>query len=274
MPEGDTIFRAARTLHRALAGERVTRFETQLAQLAAVDRRSPVTGRSIVEVVPRGKHLIVAMTGDLFLRTHMRMHGSWHIYRPGERWRAPRREARIVIATAGWVAIAFSVTDAEFLTHEQLERHARIGALGPDLLSPDVDFNEARRRIRGTPARHIADALLRQQSVAGLGNVFKSELLFLCRVHPFTPVDRVSDREIECLLTRGRTLMRLNVDEAAPPGAGTSRRTTGRLNAREPLWVYGRSGRPCLRCATPIATRSDTDGRRTFWCPACQRASS
>jgi endonuclease VIII len=270
MPEGDTIFRAARTLHRALAGQGVTGFETQLAQLAVVDRRSPVAGRTIVEAVAHGKHLIIGMTGDLFLRSHMRMHGSWHIYRPGERWRAPRREARIVLSTAEWVAIAFSVADAEFLNGADLARHARLTALGPDLLAPHADRGEARRRIRDAPARHIADAILRQESVAGLGNVFKSELLFVCGVYPFAPVDRVTDAQLECLLARGQALIGLNVDEHAVVGARSGRSTTGRLNPRERLWVYGRKGRPCLRCATPIETKNETDGRRTYWCPACQ----
>ena len=109
----------------------VTGFDTQLAQLAVVDRRAPIAGRSIVEVTARGKHLLIELSGDLVLRTHMRMHGSWHIYRPGERWRAPRRDARIVITTAEWVAIAFNVSDAEFITRDELEQHARVAALGP-----------------------------------------------------------------------------------------------------------------------------------------------
>ena len=134
MPEGDTIFRAARTLHWALAGRLILRFETVLSQLAVVDRRTPVCGRSIVDVVVRGKHLLCVLSDDLVLRTHMRMHGSWHLYRPGERWRAPRRDARIVISTAEWIAIAFNVTDAEFSTRQELDRRGRVSTLGPDLL--------------------------------------------------------------------------------------------------------------------------------------------
>lgn len=271
MPEGDTIFRAARTLQRALAGLTVAAFDTQLAQLAIVDRRAPIAGRTIDAVTARGKHLLVAFSGDLVLRTHMRMHGSWHIYEPGERWRAPRRDARIVLTTARWVAIAFSVNDAEFLTPDALEHHARIAALGPDLLSDDVDLGEARRRIRAAPARHIAEAILRQQSVAGLGNVFKSELLFLCRVPPFAPVATVTDAQLDCLLERGRALIRLNVDEHAIVAATrVGRITTGRLDPREKLWVYGRAGRPCRRCGAVIRTASETEGRRTYWCPSCQ----
>ena len=271
MPEGDTIFRAARTLHRALAGRTITVFDTQLSQLAVVDRRAPLVGRTVASASARGKHLLIVMSGDLVLRTHMRMHGSWHIYRPGERWRAPRRDARIVITTDEWIAIAFSVSDAEFLTSEALARHDRVNALGPDLLATDVDLVDARRRIREAPARHIAEALLRQQSVAGLGNVFKSEMLFLCRVYPFTPVADVSDATLDALLTRGRVLMRLNVEEDSLAGGGSAGRvTTGRLNPREKLWVYDRAGAPCRTCAGPISSAMETDGRRTYWCAVCQ----
>lgn len=266
VPEGDTIFRAARTLHRALAGRAITRFDTQLAQLDIVDRRSPIAGRLVKGATARGKHLLLELSDDLVLRTHMRMHGSWHLYRPGERWRAPARDARIVMTTAEWIAIAFGVNDAEFLASSELQRHKRLAALGPDLLSASADLDEARSRLRTTPARHIAEALLVQQSIAGLGNVFKSELLFLCRVHPFDPVSRVSDAMLDCLIERGQALMTLNVRADARGG----RVTTGRLNPREGLWVYGRPGKPCFKCGTLISSMTETEGRRTYWCPACQ----
>ena len=271
MPEGDTIFRAARTLQRALGGQLVTAFETQLSQLAVIDRRAPIAGRTVTEVTARGKHLLMSFTGDLVLRTHMRMHGSWHIYRPGERWRARRGDARLVVTTAAWVAVAFNVTDAEFLTAAALSRHPRLSALGPDLLSASFDPAEARRRLRETTARHIAEAILRQQSMAGLGNVFKSEVLFLCGVHPFTPVTDVADDALECLIARGRQLIQLNVQEGTLID-GRGRNTTGRLSPAERQWVYGRGGQPCLKCATTIESRNETDGRRTYWCPRCQPA--
>ncbi|HEX5216712.1 MAG TPA: DNA-formamidopyrimidine glycosylase family protein [Vicinamibacterales bacterium] len=271
MPEGDTIFRTARTLQRALAGGTVTKFETHLSQLAVVDRRAPIAGRLILDVSARGKHVLIELSGDLFLRSHLRMHGSWHLDRPGERWRAPRTDARIVVTTAEWIAIAFNVSDAEFLTRAELERHPRLWALGPDLLSPTFDAAEAARRIREAPARHIAEAILRQQSLAGLGNVFKSELLFLCKVHPFTPVAGVSDDALNCLIQRGRKLIALNVaEDAIAAGANVGRTTTGRLNPREQFYVYGRAGKPCFKCGTIIATASETGGRRTYWCPSCQ----
>ena len=273
MPEGDTIFRAARTMQRALAGRVVTAFDSQLSQLVVVDRRSPIAGRTIVGVAARGKHLLLELSGGLWLRSHMRMHGSWHLYRPGERWRAPRRDARVVITTAEWIAIAFNVSDAEFLTSAELEHHARISALGPDLLSPGFDAKAAARRIREAPARHIAEAILRQQSMAGLGNVYKSEVLFLCGIYPFTSVADVSDAALDCLIERGRKLIALNVDEQAIAGGAGGRNTTGRLNPRERLYVYGRAGEPCFKCGGAISSASETEGRRTYWCPSCQGAS-
>jgi endonuclease-8 len=271
MPEGDTIFRTARTLERALAGRVVTAFETQLSALAVVDRRAPLVGRTIAGAEARGKHLLVTFSGDLILRTHLRMHGSWHIYRPGERWRAPRRDARIVVTTGEWVAIAFNVTDAELLTPAELARHPRLSALGPDLLGEAPDLVEARERMKGSSAAHIADALLAQQAVAGLGNVYKSELLFVLGVYPFTPVAGLSDDALDALLARGRDLLRLNVAEApVAGGARAGRVTTGRLNPDEKVWVYGRAGEPCFRCGSSIRSESETGGRRTYWCPTCQ----
>ncbi|ODS52716.1 MAG: hypothetical protein ABS36_16910 [Acidobacteria bacterium SCN 69-37] len=273
MPEGDTLARTARTLARALEGRRVSAFETQLSPLAVADRRMPVAGRTIESVEARGKHLLMAFSGGWVLRTHLRMHGSWHIYRPGERWRAPRHRARIVITTPEWIAIAFDVVDAELIAAANLVRHARLRALGPDLLAATPDLVEARTRLRSVDAPHIAAALLSQQAVAGIGNVYKSELLFLERIDPFTPVDEVDDAAIDALLARARRLLQLNAAESSIAGAGHGGRvTTGRLNPRERLWVYGRSGRPCFRCGTSIASRSETGGRRTYWCPRCQDA--
>jgi endonuclease-8 len=273
MPEGDTIFRTARTLHRALAGRVVTAFETHLAGLAVVDRQRAVAGRTVAQVSARGKHLLIEFGDGWILRSHLRMHGSWHIYRPGERWRAPARDARIVVATDAWVAIAFNVTDAELIPPDTRPRHPRLAALGPDLLSADPDLEAARHRVRASGARHIAEALLAQRAVAGLGNVYKSELLFLCRVYPFTPLQEISDATLDQLLQRGRDLLQINVAEHGVIGrSGAGRVTTGRLNPRESLWVYGRAGRPCLKCGTRIISESETGGRRTYWCPRCQEA--
>lgn len=270
MPEGDTIFRTARTLARALAGQDVVAFDTQLSQLAVVNARAPIAGRQVTGVIARGKHLLITFSGDLVLRTHLRMHGSWHIYRPGERWRAPRRDARIVISTRDWVAIAFNVVDAELLTTDEVDRHARLSTLGPDLLADAPDLNDARERLKASGAAHIAAALLSQDAVAGIGNVYKSELLFLAGVFPFMSAGDVPDATIDLILVRARKLLQLNVTDSVAGGGRAGRVTTGRLNPREPLWVYGRAALPCFRCGTAIESRSETGGRRTYWCPSCQ----
>src|SRR5262245_19418442 len=148
MPEGDTIFRAAQTLQRALGGASVTRFESVYPALTRVDHARPLAGRTIESVESRGKHVLMTFSGDLVLRTHMRMHGSWHLYRPGERWHRPRRDMRILIVTAAFEAVGFNIPDAEFVTVRELTHHAKLGALGPDLAATDFDRAEAGRRIQ------------------------------------------------------------------------------------------------------------------------------
>jgi len=208
VPEGDTIHRAARTLESAIGGQLVTRFETVLAPLAAVDDQEPIAGRRIERVSAAGKHLLIEFSGDLVLRTHMRMNGSWHIYRPGERWQRRRADMRIVIATAGWVAVGFNVPVAEFHTARSLARQSDLRAIGPDLLAAAVDVAEGVRRMRERPGTEIADVLLNQRVVSGIGNVYKSEALFMEGINPFTraaPADDADDHAAECGRRRRRT---------------------------------------------------------------------
>jgi endonuclease-8 len=278
MPEGDTIFRAARTLHRALAGKPVTRFESAYAHVTAVAVDHPVVGRTVERVEAAGKHLLVRFSGGLALRTHMRMNGSWHIYRPGERWQRPRRAMRVLLETADFVAVAFDVPVAELQTEEALARDEALTRLGPDLLGPDFDEEEALRRLRARPERAIGEALLDQSAVAGAGNVYKSETLFLCAVSPFAPVSALDDEALRRLLAMVRRLMTLNVRESEPgaqPGAIVTyrglRRTTHRADPAEGLWVYSRGGRPCRRCGTRIVLdRQGVHARVTYFCPRCQ----
>jgi endonuclease-8 len=275
MPEGDTIYRAARTLHTALAGQTITRFETGLAQLAQVDRDSPVAGRSIERAYAVGKHLLIAMSGELLLRTHMRMNGSWHIYRPGEKWQMTPRAMRILIGTAEWVAVAFNVYVAEFVQAADLARHRPVAALGPDLLGA-FDASEALRRIRAQNHRPMHETLLDQRVMAGIGNVYKSEVLFLSGVHPDTPAAGLDDAQVTALMDLSMRLLRANIAESSGEGIQTYRglrRTTGRMNPGDRLWVYSRGGQPCRKCGTRILSRKDGDDARvTYWCPMCQPA--
>jgi len=271
VPEGDTIFRAARTLNRALAGRIVTRFESVYPALTRVDYDTPITGRVVEAVSSRGKHVLMAFSGDLVLHTHMRMHGSWHIYRPGERWRAPSHEMRIVIGTDAYVAVAFNVPIAEFLTGAELARHTQIQALGPDLTDPLFDREDVRRRLAAHGAEPVHDVLLNQQVLSGIGNVLKSEVLFVARLNPFIPAREIDDATFNRLMDVSLRLMRMNITDSANMTAAFGRGTTGSLDPRAKLFVYGRGGKPCRTCGTPIESRkTGVDSRLTYWCPKCQ----
>ena len=275
MPEGDSIFRAARSLHRALAGHAVTRFETAYAHLDRVNVDTPIVGRTVERCEAAGKHLLIVFSGDLVLRTHMRMNGSWHLYRHGERWWRGPQAMRVRIDTADWVAVAFNVPVAEFVTMRQLETKGPVAALGPDLLGSTFDRDEAVRRVAAAGAQPIAMSLLDQRLVAGIGNVYKSEVLYLAGVNPFTPSSAVSRDVLENMLDRARNLLRDNVIDGASGQIQTYR--TLRMHAPgaghdENVWVYGRRGKPCRKCGTPIEMKkTGLDARPTFWCPTCQR---
>jgi endonuclease-8 len=274
MPEGDTIFRAARTLNRALAGELVTRFETAYAPLASVHDQTPVTGRTIESVESRGKWLLLHFSGDLILVTHMLMSGSWHIYRPGERWKRSRSHMRVVLGTPAWEAVAFDVPVARFHTAQSLEQHTAIPALGPDLLGESFSKDEATRRLLAHPDEEIGNILLDQRVLAGIGNVFKSEICFACGVHPFRLVSTLNKHEIECLLDNARKFLSANTGPNSPSAIVTYtgwRRTTGSGDEAARLWVYRRNGHACRRCGTAILMRKQGPGARsTYWCPQCQ----
>jgi endonuclease-8 len=304
MPEGDTIFRAARTLHKALAGHVVTRFETQYAQLARVHDDAPITGRRVAKVEARGKHLLMHLTevpgtgngqpaavpgsgfrvpgtgqntgvrGPLVLRTHMLMSGSWHIYRVGEAWQRGPGSARIVVGTATFVAVGFSVPIAEFVEAASLETEEAIARLGPDVLSADFDPETAARRLVESARATAAEALLDQRAVAGIGNVFKSELLFLARLDPFLPPAAISLAQWMRVMRDARVLLRANVVDPSETGVLSyrgHRRTTGQSNPAQRVYVYGRQGRPCRRCGAVVCMRHHGEhNRSTYWCPVCQ----
>ncbi|HEY0786367.1 MAG TPA: DNA-formamidopyrimidine glycosylase family protein [Acidobacteriaceae bacterium] len=278
MPEGDTIFRAARALGQALTGKVVTSFETALAQLASVDDNQPIAGRSIDRIEARGKWLLIYFSGDLILATHMLMSGSWHIYRTGERWRAPARAMRAVLRTADFEAVAFNVPLAKFFTARTLARNSAIPALGPDLLGASFAAEDARPRILARGDDEIANVLLNQRVMAGLGNVYKVEVCFLCGIHPFRKVSTLTPAELDCVLHQSRRLILQNVQESSGDQILTytgARRTTGRADHGARLWAYGRQGEPCRRCGAAILMRKQgPDARSTYWCPQCQPADS
>jgi endonuclease VIII len=274
MPEGDTIFRAARSMHRVLAGHAVTRFETAYAHLDRVNVDAPIVGRTIERIESAGKHHLIVFSGDLILRTHMRMNGSWHLYRHGEKWWRGPQSMRVRIDTADWVAVAFNVPVAEFVTPKQLATTDPVAKLGPDLLGRLFDRDEAVRRLTASAHQPIAMSLLDQRLVAGIGNVYKSEVLFLTGVNPFTPAGAVPKETLEQMMDRARALLKDNVLDGTSGQIQTFRnlRQTNRsIDPDENLWVYGRAGKPCRKCATPIEMKKmGAEARSTYWCRVCQ----
>jgi len=271
MPEGDSIFRTAAALHRHLAGRIVTRFESVFPALTRIDHDRPLAGRTVEGVISRGKHILMTFSGDLVLHTHMRMNGSWHGYEPGAPWKRPSRDMRVLVATAEFVAVGFNVPVAELLTARELMRHDELRELGPDLLDASFDVEAAAQRARNEGGRVIADVLLNQRVVAGIGNIFKSEILFTAGIYPFTATADVSDARLLKILEIARHLLRANT--ASGPRLAPSRgiRTRDSLHPGTALWVYGRAGKPCRKCGTPIqAKKTGLDAKLTYWCPGCQ----
>jgi endonuclease VIII len=275
MPEGDTIFRAARTLERALGGQVVTGFESVLPKLTRRDFDSGVAGRTVRKVESQGKWLLMHFSGDLILLTHMLMSGSWHIYRPGEGWQRRPMDMRVVVKTEKIWAVAFSVPIAEFHTQDTLRRRPGFRNLGPDVLGAEFDPAVSAAKLRASGDLEVGVALLAQSIVAGIGNVFKSEVCFACRVHPFRRVASLCGEELDSLMTTARRFLLMNVQESSGDQMVTvtgMRTTTGGIDPAERLWVYGRRGEACRVCGTAIESfKQGPEARTTFWCPSCQK---
>ena len=256
MPEGDTVFRTAARLHEALAGKEVTRFDIRVPGSATSDLR----GETVREVVPRGKHLLERI-GEWTLHSHLKMEGAWHVYRRGSTWRAPSYKARAVVGTAEVDTVGFDLAMVEVLPTRDEERI--VGHLGPDPLAEDWDPAEAARRL-GADARPVHVALLDQRNVAGFGNEFANEILFVRGVLPSTPA---TETDAAAMIDLGARMIRANV--------GRQGRTfTGDARPGRSTWVYGRDGRACRRCGTTVRAGSlgagPTSERNVFWCPVCQ----
>jgi endonuclease-8 len=263
MPEGDTIWRTARTLRGVLAGRAVTGFTSALPEVADLASRLELVGQSVAAVESAGKHLVIRFSGGAVLHTHQGMTGSWHVYRAGTTWRKPRRYARAVIETAEAVAVCFSAPVVELLPPGRAATLPVLRHLGPDILAPDFDPVVARGRLRARGGSEIGVALLDQTAVAGIGNVYKSEVLFLCSVNPFDPVHALEEAVLDRLIQTARRQMRRNLGPAM-------RRTRSDL-APGRFWVYGRTGKPCLRCGNAVQRRVQGEQERsTYWCPTCQ----
>jgi endonuclease VIII len=254
VPEGDTVWRTARHLDQALTGQVLVKTDFRVPAYATLD----LAGRPVVGTISRGKHLLTRIGEDHTLHTHLKMEGSWHLYRPSTPWRRAAHQARVVLRTDDWVAVGFSLGITEVVPRDEEDRV--VGHLGPDLLGPDWDEAEALRRLGSDPGRPIGGALLDQRNLAGIGNVYKCELCFLLGVHPETPVAAVPD--LTRLVRRAKQVLEVNKERLAQATTGDTRR--GRSH-----YVYSRERQPCRRCGTRIVC-AELGGRETYWCPRCQ----
>jgi len=259
VPEGDTIFRTATSLRRWLGGREVT-----AAKGAGLER---VVGATVAAVDTRGKHLLIRFSSGLVLHSHLRMSGSWHVYPRGRRWQRPAAQARAVLECGDRVAVCFNAPVVELLRDHEERVHRSLSRLGPDVLAEGFDLGEVVRRAATRPAATTVGELLLDQGVlAGLGNVYRCEALFLEGLDPWTPRMSLTAERLRRLVTLAQQLITANTGLDAPPG-----REVGLGPAR--LFVYGRAGRPCRRCATIVrSARLGFQARTVFWCPSCQPA--
>jgi endonuclease VIII len=260
VPEGDTVWLTAHRLHQALAGRPLTVSDFRVPALATVDLR----GRMVTEVVARGKHILARLDADLTVHSHLKMDGAWYLSHAGGP--APRRHPqhmiRVLLGNAEWLATGYRVHDLRVVSRSG--EADLVGHLGPDLLGPDWDVERAVLNLRRQPDTAIGEALLDQRNLAGIGNLYKSEVLFVEHVHPWAPVREVAD--LVRLVSTAQRLMRANRDHP-------EQSTTGLTRRGQTHWVYERAGQPCLRCRTPIERAeqgSPPRTRSTYWCPRCQ----
>ena len=258
MPEGDTVWRTAQHLDRALSGKTLVETDFRVPAHATLD----LAGRPVVGTASRGKHLLTRIGDEHTLHTHLKMEGSWHLYKPGSRWRRPAHEARVVLRTEDWTAVGFALGVCEVLL--RAAEDTVVGHLGPDLLGPDWDEAEAVRRLLADPERPVADALLDQRNLAGIGNMYKSELCFLAGVSPSLPIGEVPD--LPRLVRRAQHMLEVNKHRVEQV-------TTGDLRRGQQTWVFRRDKQPCRRCGTRVEVAMQgpqMQERATYWCPHCQ----
>jgi endonuclease-8 len=276
MPEGDTIYRTATSLRRWLGGREISAARTRVPGLDA--RR--LVGQTIDAVDARGKHLLIRLSGGEVLHTHMMMTGSWHVYPTGERWRRSAAQARLVIEAGSRLAVCFNAPVIELLAAADEAEHRSLGRLGPDVLDPgSLDWTVVLSRARERTSRSltIGELLLDQQVVAGIGNIYRCESLFLCGINPARPTADVTDPELQDVIAIASRLMMANAGVAAGSASAASRvesPVSRNFDAGpERTWVYGRAGRPCRRCGTLLrAARLGLQARTAYWCPTCQPA--
>ena len=260
MPEGDTLHRTAYTLNRVLAQQRLVRVRSSVPEIAQAE----LGGHVVEEVSALGKNLLIRFDDQRVLHTHLKMRGSWHVYRPGERWQRPEHQARVVLEVGDALAVCFAAPTVRLLPPNAARNDAFLAGLGQDLIRDGFDEPKAIEDFRQFCALPVGEAIMKQQAVAGVGNIYKSETLFLCRIDPFVQLLLLDDEDTARMIRTARVLLRKN----AQPGA-VQRTTTG--SGGGPYWVYKRSGRACRVCGTSIEMkRQGTLHRSTYYCRACQ----
>jgi endonuclease-8 len=264
MPEGHTIHRAARRLRSVLAGNALERVQVRGAHLLEAHAEQRLAGTVVSDVEARGKHLLVHTGDGWTIHSHLRMDGVWHLYRRGDRWRKARRRAWLVLGAGEWDAVNFDGPILQLLRTDELGQVPSLAQLGPDVLIEPFDDAEYVRRMRSDAARELGDAIMDQRLIAGIGNIYKSESLFLARIDPWRRVQDVTDDE---LLRIRETATRIMKD-----GVLDARAITFRGPGTPGRWAYGRSGAPCRRCSRPIESAPQGEHQRTtYWCARCQR---
>jgi endonuclease-8 len=262
VPEGDTVWRIAARLSPALVGRSVSSFRAASPALVSTARQHRVPGSTITAVEARGKHLLVRFSTGVALHTHLGMTGSWHLYRRGSRWRQPAHLARVVVEAGDVVAVCFVPRVVELVPAGDEAAHPSLAALGPDVVAPTLDAPAAIAGLCARGGTAIGAALLDQTALSGIGNIYKSEVLFLCGTDPFAPVAALDDDHLRKIVETAHRLMR----KSASGGARLALTERSRR-----YWVYGRARRPCRRCGTLISrARQGTPSRSTYWCPTCQ----
>ncbi|NEA37091.1 Fpg/Nei family DNA glycosylase [Streptomyces sp. SID13031] len=258
MPEGDTVWRACKRLDQALGGQELTQTDFRVPTLATTD----LSGQRVLEVVAKGKHLLMRLSSAVTIHSHFRMDGSWHLYRPGELWKGgPDHQVRAVLTTGNWVAIGYRLPVLDLVATSAED--SVVGHLGPDLLSPAFDRDLALANLAAEPERTISEALLDQRNLAGIGNFYRSEVCFLLGLHPWRPVSSV---DLGGAVDLSRRLMKANLRHAAQV-------TTGVDRPGQRSYVFERPGKPCRRCRTTIRTAPIGEPPRervSYWCPTCQ----
>jgi endonuclease-8 len=258
MPEGDTIFRAATQLRKVLVQKTIVRASGRWE----IPDAESLSGQPVDGIEARGKHLLIHFGDRRVVHSHMGMTGSWHIYRHGEAWQKSERAAALVLQTERFVVVCFSPKLIELVSATCLRRNEYLNRLGPDLLGPTPDADMVLRRFRSQNPLSIGEVVMNQTVVCGIGNVYKSEVLFLERLHPLVPVGSMTDDKIAAVVQQAIDLMKRNL-KGYP-------RTT-RFAAGENVWVYGRRGKECFECGSDIdMIRQGALARSTYFCPSCQ----